>query len=75
MFQREFAQRLTARPGDKLYCRLSANVQLLARVSHLMKVRYCVVQKKNLFDYWFVCFRLDGIISGLLLKLSQALSE
>ena len=38
MFQREFAQRLTAKPGDKLYCRLSANVQLLARVHHLMKV-------------------------------------
>ena len=38
MFQREFALRLTARPGDKLYCRLSANVQLLARVHHLMKV-------------------------------------
>ena len=38
MFQREFALRLTACPGDKLYCRLSANVQLLARVHHLMKV-------------------------------------
>ena len=38
MFQKEFAERLVAKPGDKLYCRLSANVQLLARVSHLMKV-------------------------------------
>lgn len=38
MFQREFAQRLTAKPGDKLYCRLSVNTQLLARVDHLMKV-------------------------------------
>lgn len=38
MFQHEFAQRLVANPGDRLYCRLSANVQLLARVSHLMKV-------------------------------------
>lgn len=38
MFQREFAQRLIARPGDKLYCRLSVNTQLLARVSHLLKV-------------------------------------
>ncbi|XP_061175404.1 probable dimethyladenosine transferase [Saccostrea echinata] len=38
MFQREFAQRLVARPGDKLYCRLSVNTQLLARVDHLMKV-------------------------------------
>eukprot|EP00731_Ephydatia_muelleri_P018273 Em0011g313a len=38
MFQREFAQRLVAKPGDKMYCRLSANTQLLARVDHLMKV-------------------------------------
>ncbi|KAI8826141.1 S-adenosyl-L-methionine-dependent methyltransferase [Fimicolochytrium jonesii] len=38
MFQREFALRLTARPGDALYCRLSANVQLLAKVDHVMKV-------------------------------------
>lgn len=38
MFQREFALRLTAKPGDKLYCRLSLNTQLLARVDHLMKV-------------------------------------
>jgi 18S rRNA (adenine1779-N6/adenine1780-N6)-dimethyltransferase len=29
---------LVAQPGDKLYCRLSVNTQLLARVDHLMKV-------------------------------------
>ncbi|EGF84338.1 hypothetical protein BATDEDRAFT_22291 [Batrachochytrium dendrobatidis JAM81] len=38
MFQREFALRLVAKPGDALYCRLSANVQLLAKVDHVMKV-------------------------------------
>uniref|UniRef100_A0A8C4Q3W0 rRNA adenine N(6)-methyltransferase n=1 Tax=Eptatretus burgeri TaxID=7764 RepID=A0A8C4Q3W0_EPTBU len=38
MFQREFALRLVASPGDKLYCRLSLNTQLLARVNHIMKV-------------------------------------
>ncbi|VEN62308.1 unnamed protein product [Callosobruchus maculatus] len=38
MFQLEFAQRLVAKPGDKLYCRLSVNTQLLARVHMLMKV-------------------------------------
>lgn len=38
MFQEEFAQRLTAKPGDELYCRLSVNTQLLAKVDQLMKV-------------------------------------
>ena len=38
MFQREFALRLLAKPGEDMYCRLSANVQLLARVDHLLKV-------------------------------------
>ncbi|KAI8986575.1 dimethyladenosine transferase [Pilobolus umbonatus] len=38
MFQREFALRLVAKPGDDLYCRLSVNVQLLAKVDHIMKV-------------------------------------
>ncbi|KAL2491327.1 Ribosomal RNA adenine dimethylase family protein [Abeliophyllum distichum] len=38
MFQREFAMRLVAQPGDSLYCRLSVNTQLLARVNHLLKV-------------------------------------
>tara|TARA_R110002050_G_scaffold104517_1_gene213950 strand:- start:3866 stop:4099 length:234 start_codon:yes stop_codon:yes gene_type:complete len=32
MFQREFALRLLAPPGDELYCRLSVNTQLLAKV-------------------------------------------
>lgn len=38
MFQREFAMRLFAKPGEKLYSRLSVNVQMWARVSHIMKV-------------------------------------
>lgn len=38
MYQREFAMRLVAQPGDNLYCRLSVNTQLLARVNHLLKV-------------------------------------
>lgn len=38
MFQLEFAQRLSAKPGDELYCRLSVNTQLLARVENLLKV-------------------------------------
>lgn len=38
MFQREFALRLVARSGSKLWCRLSANVQLYSKVDHIMKV-------------------------------------
>jgi 18S rRNA (adenine1779-N6/adenine1780-N6)-dimethyltransferase len=38
MFQEEFALRLSAKPGDALYCRLSVNTQLLAKVEQLMKV-------------------------------------
>lgn len=38
MFQREFALRLTARPGDGFYCRLSVNAQLLSKIAHVMKV-------------------------------------
>lgn len=38
MFQREFAMRLVAKPGDKLYSRLSVNTQMWARVDHIMKV-------------------------------------
>lgn len=38
MFQREFAMRLVAKPGSDMYCRLSVNVQLLAKVDHLIKV-------------------------------------
>ncbi|RMZ13162.1 hypothetical protein D0862_02437 [Hortaea werneckii] len=38
MFQREFAMRLFAKPGEKLYSRLSVNAQMWARVDHMMKV-------------------------------------
>ncbi|KAK7203089.1 Dimethyladenosine transferase [Myxozyma melibiosi] len=38
MFQREFALRLVAKPGEELYCRLSVNVQMWATVTHIMKV-------------------------------------
>lgn len=42
LVQREFAMRLVAKPNSEFYCRLSVNVQLLAKVDHLMKV-----SKKN----------------------------
>ncbi|CAD6585308.1 MAG: Dimethyladenosine transferase [Cyphobasidiales sp. Tagirdzhanova-0007] len=38
MFQREFALRLVARPGDNLWNRLSANAQLFAKIDHVLKV-------------------------------------
>jgi len=38
MFQKEFADRITAKPGSSLFCRLSINCQLLAKTQHLLKV-------------------------------------
>ncbi|RJE25932.1 dimethyladenosine transferase [Aspergillus sclerotialis] len=38
MFQREFAMRLFAKPGDKLYSRLSVNAQMYATIDHILKV-------------------------------------
>lgn len=38
MFQREFAMRLCASPGDSFFCRLSVSVQVRANVQHVMKV-------------------------------------
>ncbi|CAK5284449.1 unnamed protein product [Mycena citricolor] len=38
MFQREFALRLVAQPGSDLWSRLSANVQMYAKVDHIMNV-------------------------------------
>jgi 18S rRNA (adenine1779-N6/adenine1780-N6)-dimethyltransferase len=38
MFQREFAMRLFAKPGEKLYSRLSVNAQMWAKIDHVMKV-------------------------------------
>lgn len=38
MFQKEFAERLIARPGNKQYCRLSVAVQIHAQVDHVLKV-------------------------------------
>lgn len=50
MFQREFALRLVAKPGTKLYCRLSINTQLLARVDHLMKVHHSALANRAIKD-------------------------
>ena len=38
MFQREFALRMVAKPGDPLYCRLSVNVQIASKVNHIMRI-------------------------------------
>jgi 16S rRNA A1518/A1519 N6-dimethyltransferase RsmA/KsgA/DIM1 with predicted DNA glycosylase/AP lyase activity len=75
MFQREFAMRLVAKPGEKLYCRLSLNTQLLARVDHLMKV---FLLEKNVFKYVSSIFfkkRLEKIILDHHQKLNQVLFE
>ena len=38
MFQKEFAERLVAKPGDKFYSRLSVNTQMLARVNIVLNI-------------------------------------
>ena len=38
MVQQEFAMRMVAQPGSECYCRLSVNLQILAKVDHLFKV-------------------------------------
>lgn len=45
--------RLVAKPGDKLYCRLSINTQLLSRVDHLMKVFVFLVFNQSVFNIYF----------------------
>lgn len=60
MFQREFALRLVAKPSDKLYCRLSTNTQLLAKVEHLMKVNVKALRKNKLYELsGAFCFQLS----------------
>ena len=50
MYQREFALRLCANPGDELYCRLSVNTQLLAKVTHVLKVSH-VINVNIIFNF------------------------
>jgi 18S rRNA (adenine1779-N6/adenine1780-N6)-dimethyltransferase len=60
MFQEEFALRLTARPGEALYCRLSVNTQLLAKVDQLLKVG-----KQNFRPPPKVRVSLDSLLSPM----------
>lgn len=90
MFQREFAMRLVAPPGDKLYCRLSINTQLLARVDHLMKVSVCclilalltpqypvsVLRCKDMyFHQGFSCLSVDVSLLNRLGRIISALLQ
>ena len=45
-------EQLLAQPCDMLYCRLSINTQLLARVDHLMKVCFFVLSNFCLLSMW-----------------------
>lgn len=62
MFQEEFALRLTAQPGEALYCRLSVNTQLLAKVDQLLKVG-----KQNFRPPPKVCTLAMGLGDGFVL--------
>ncbi|KAH7282713.1 hypothetical protein KP509_35G044700 [Ceratopteris richardii] len=55
MLQREFARRLIASAGDPLFCRLSVNTQLLARVSILMEVSKANFSPPPKVDSTVVC--------------------
>lgn len=55
MLQREFARRLMATPGEPLFCRLSVNTQLLARVSILMEVSKANFSPPPKVDSTVVC--------------------
>ena len=55
MFQLEFAQRLYAIPATKMYCRLSVNTQLLAKVDHVLKVPPRMFQPPPKVDSAVVC--------------------
>jgi hypothetical protein len=75
MFQREFALRLVAKPGDPLYCRLSVNAQFYAKIDHVMKVkggqRQCL--KETTVDPFYV--RWEETILDLHHKLNRRLFE
>ena len=60
MFQREFAERLIAKAGDKLYCRLSVNTQLLAKVDHVLKV----INKRSVVMCKHYCQFFDFFLSN-----------
>ena len=51
-------EQLLAQPCDMLYCRLSINTQLLARVDHLMKVCFFILSNFCLLSMWIYtgCF-------------------
>ncbi|MBN3300522.1 DIM1 transferase, partial [Amia calva] len=84
MFQREFALRLVAKPGDKMYCRLSINTQLLARVDHLMKARTLRIQLpiqtsvRTLFGFsqciFFPFQEWDGLVRIAFIRKNKTLS-
>jgi len=66
MFQREFALRLTASPGSGMWCRLAANVQLYARVEHIMKVGKGMFFLSFFLPSFFLsCFLLSSSFSSL----------
>jgi hypothetical protein len=54
MFQEEFAQRLTAKPGEELYCRLSVNTQVrpLALVDVVWNLDAVTLRRRHRGDYF-----------------------
>ncbi|KAM3731378.1 hypothetical protein ACB098_12G159100 [Castanea mollissima] len=67
MFQKEFAMRLVAQLGDKLYCRLTVNTQLLSRVFHLLK-------QKEWDGFLRICFNRKNKTLGAIFRQKNVLS-
>jgi 18S rRNA (adenine1779-N6/adenine1780-N6)-dimethyltransferase len=65
MFQREFAERMVARPGGAQYCRLSVNTQLLAEAKLVMRIAAAQFRPPPKVDSAVVLLRPRGWPPGL----------
>jgi 18S rRNA (adenine1779-N6/adenine1780-N6)-dimethyltransferase len=65
MFQREFAERMVARPGCAQYCRLSVNTQLLAEARLVMRIAAAQFRPPPRVDSAVVLLRPRGWPVGI----------
>jgi 18S rRNA (adenine1779-N6/adenine1780-N6)-dimethyltransferase len=65
MFQKEFAERMVARPGCSAYCRLSVNTQLLAEAKLVMRIAAAQFRPPPKVDSAVVLLKPRGWPPGL----------